>query len=334
VPANYKKLKAPSGIVIYSYFYSVNQQQPTKSIVKSLPTIIILILVVGGYFFMKKSKILSTEHEYLAYFDDIQGLQASSPVMIKGVRVGKIADINLNEGARVQVIIALKDRQLPSGSVAKLAAGGVTGEKIVDIEQGPGPAMLAEHATLPTALDSSVLPVSARVTPILEATKILLRTTDSTLQSISVMVGTPLVRKITYGIVNLEQKTQGLARASASLAKRTDGIGESINSFNRKSTDLAASGKEFKRDLSEVEQKTAGYVKKDISSSLVKLRGSIDRIRASAQKIDTSMSGIGKWVNDKSSVDAMTKSLDTMNRGYQNAYKNPSGFSIFSSGKK
>ena len=188
--------------------------------------IIFLVLMIGGYFFLKDSKLLTDEHEYVAYFDDIQGLQASSPVMIKGVRVGKIADINLNGGARVQVIIAMKQLQLRAGSIAKLAAGGVTGEKIIDIEQGPGPAMLAEHATLPTALDSSVLPMSARVTPVLETTKILLRTTDSTLHSISIMLSIPLVRKMTYGIVNLEQRTQGLARASASLAKRTNSIGE------------------------------------------------------------------------------------------------------------
>jgi ABC-type transporter Mla subunit MlaD len=134
--------------------------------------------------------------------------------------------------------------------------------------------------------------------------------------------------------VNLEQKTQGLARASASLAKRTDGIGESINSFNRKSADLAASGKELKEDIKDVEQKTAGYAKKDMSSSLKKLQGSINKIRASVHKIDTSMSGLGKWVNDKSSVESMTKSLDTMNRDYQETYKNPKGFSIFSSKQK
>ena len=296
--------------------------------------IIFLVLMIGGYFFLKDSKLLTDEHEYVAYFDDIQGLQASSPVMIKGVRVGKIADINLNGGARVQVIIAMKQLQLRAGSIAKLAAGGVTGEKIIDIEQGPGPAMLAEHATLPTALDSSVLPMSARVTPVLETTKILLRTTDSTLHSISIMLSIPLVRKMTYGIVNLEQRTQGLARASASLAKRTNSIGESITSLNKKSADLAANDRELDEKLGKMQQQTSAYAKKDMSSGLIKLQGSISKIRASVHKIDTSMSGLGKWVNDKGNVDRLTKALDTMNRGYRETYKNPKGFSIFSSKPK
>ena len=83
-----------------------------------------------------------------------------------------------------------------------------------------------------------------------------------------------------------------------------------------------------------MQQQTSAYAKKDMSSGLIKLQGSISKIRASVHKIDTSMSGLGKWVNDKGNVDGLTKALDTMNRGYRETYKNPKGFTIFSSKPK
>ena len=72
-----------------------------------------------------------------ADFDEIGGLKPRSPVVISGVKVGQVADIDLNETYRARVNLALDPKlKLPSDTSASIVTSGVLGDRYVSLQLG------------------------------------------------------------------------------------------------------------------------------------------------------------------------------------------------------
>ena len=54
-----------------------------------------LIIFFIGFYFLKGTSLFYDFEEYTCYYDNVQGLQNSSLVQIKGFSVGKVASISL-----------------------------------------------------------------------------------------------------------------------------------------------------------------------------------------------------------------------------------------------
>ncbi|KAB7623829.1 outer membrane lipid asymmetry maintenance protein MlaD [Alkalilimnicola sp. S0819] len=74
-----------------------------------------------------------------ARFQNIGGLKVQAPVTMAGVRVGRVAAIDLDERsfeARVQLDIARRFDQLPEDTSASILTSGLLGEQYVGLEPG------------------------------------------------------------------------------------------------------------------------------------------------------------------------------------------------------
>lgn len=75
--------------------------------------------------------------EVVAVFDDVGGLSQRSPVKISGVKVGRVAGIQLDEDLRARVSLDLDPRiELPIDSSAAIRTAGLLGDQFVSLEPG------------------------------------------------------------------------------------------------------------------------------------------------------------------------------------------------------
>jgi phospholipid/cholesterol/gamma-HCH transport system substrate-binding protein len=305
-------------------------KQAGKPNLRSFIWPIVVIIIIAGYYFMKGSNMLPHGHDYFAYFLDVQGLQPSSPVKIKGVRVGKITDITIDTNKKVKITITTgKDITLPVGTVAKLAGGSITGEKIIDIEPGPGPGILPDYAVLATELDSSVLPISVRFTPIFETAKFLLSSTDSILQEANFIISSSLISRTAIKVIKLEEQTKGFARASASLNDHTDGIVTAIRKAEVKSQNLVNKQDKLNNTISNAERKSAALAGKNILQNINNVQVSLNNLNNKLRRMNTSSA-----INDKKAYNNAVSSLDTLNSNMQQVQTHPGSISIFGGSKK
>lgn len=74
----------------------------------------------------------------IAAFDNIGGLRVGAPVNMAGVRIGRVADITLNQQTyRAEVRLRIADRyKLPKDSDASVLTSGLLGEQYVGIGAG------------------------------------------------------------------------------------------------------------------------------------------------------------------------------------------------------
>jgi phospholipid/cholesterol/gamma-HCH transport system substrate-binding protein len=298
-----------------------------KSIIQSVA----MVLIVAALMLIWQNKrVFTGEHDYYAYYHNIQGLQQSSPVMINGVRVGKIRDLDLNGSGRVKVTVSLKKQiELTEGTMAFLAASGITGEKIIELRLGAGPGILPDEAVLPSRYDSSVMSATVRVTPIVELSKRILRTTDSTLQSFTDLFRSGILTSTTHRIISVDKDSRGFAAAAVSLNQSTTGLCRSMKSTDSSVKNIAAGNADRTRSIANAQKQSAELAKTSIPDNFKKLQQSFSSLKTTLTK-----AGENSLINDPSAYQGLALSADTFHQDMSQMYKDPQGFTLFPKKKK
>lgn len=79
-----------------------------------------------------------------ATFDEIGSLSVRAPVVISGVKVGKVTAIDLNDDLRATVMMDLDaSLELPIDSTAAIRTAGLLGDQFIAVEPGAEDALLA-----------------------------------------------------------------------------------------------------------------------------------------------------------------------------------------------
>jgi phospholipid/cholesterol/gamma-HCH transport system substrate-binding protein len=298
-----------------------------KSVIQS---VVIVVVAAATLFLWRNKRRLTGEHDYFAYYHNIQGLQQSSPVMINGVRVGKIRDIDLNGGGRVKVTVSLKKQfELTEGTLALLASNGITGEKIIELRPGPGPRILPDESVLPGRYDSSVMSATVRITPVVELSKRILKTTDSTLQTFTDLFRSGILTSTTRRIISVDRNSRGFAQMSVSLNNATTGLCRSLRGADSTSKNIAAGNADRTKSIADAQKQSTELAKTSIPDNFKKLQSSFASLKTSISK-----AGENNLINDPSSYQSMSLSADTFHRDMQELHKNPPGFTLFPKKKK
>src|SRR5690348_9685219 len=106
----------------------------------TIVSIIVIVLVAGVWYLLYHfTSVLSKDYTYYGYYEDVKGLQASSGVFDRGVKIGKVSSVDL-DGKRVKVTFSVrKGEKIPGGTVAVITPGDLLGGKAIKLEMGKGP---------------------------------------------------------------------------------------------------------------------------------------------------------------------------------------------------
>lgn len=104
-----------------------------------LAAIAYLSLQLGGLSYKGKGGL-----ELHATFGQIGGLAERAPVVISGVRVGKVTKIDLSEDMRASVTFDVDERlELPVDTSASIRTAGLLGNQFIELEPGAEDQLLA-----------------------------------------------------------------------------------------------------------------------------------------------------------------------------------------------
>lgn len=293
--------------------------------------ITIVVILAAGYYILRSNGVIMKERHFYAYFNDVKGLQASSAVQVNGVRVGKIADITLNSKQYIKLVLTVNDDvKLPQGTKAELSSAGLTGDKIINLIPGNGPGLLADETTLPTGLDTSVMPVSVQVTPYIETFKSILNASDITLNGINELIRTGTFTSFTNALISLETDTRSYAKLAAGVNKKSDEIVHTINDFSNSSAKLAAKNKDIRNTITNADSSTARLAAKPLRQNIESIQASLQTIRKSVKDINDN----SKLLNDKKAYNDANASLQQTTNNMQSTMEHPKGFRIIGKSKK
>lgn len=306
-----------------------------------LLTIVGVVLLVIGFNFLKGNGLFKKNRTVYAVYQDVQGLSKSNPVVINGLQIGRIANLDGGKDMkRIVVTVSLsKDVNIPTNSLAVINPN-LLGSPTLEIQLGDTSTYLKNGDTLLTTLSGGAFDEALKlINPVLYEVRNAVKSLDSVLTTITGVFDARTKNNIQSILGNVNLATASFVNTSESLQKmmdaQTGALAQSLNnvnsftanlnSNNRKVDSILENSKIFSQKLSEI----------DLAKTLDTLNIAINNFKEGADKINSKDGSLGLLLNDKTLYNNLEATSNKINillddiRVHPRRYVN---FSVF--GKK
>lgn len=267
-----------------------------------LVTISVLVFF-AGFYFLKGSNLFSSDKIYYCFYDNVQGLQPSAAIQIRGLQVGKVEAIELNpNGKGVKVTLAIKKKyELPRGTVAQLFSGDLLGSKAIRLDLAAmGGGIVESGETLPSNIEGGMLDqISTEISPLLKSVQSVAFHTDSLLLSVNAILNENARQKLSTAVSELEGTMNHFQNVSATLDSRSAAIGRIIDNADRLAARLSANSGNIDSILNNANALTAQLKNAPIEQTVNDLQAASNQLQEVMGKINRGEGTMGAIVNDK-----------------------------------
>jgi len=199
-----------------------------------------IVIFFAGFYFLKGSNVFSSEYQYYADYNSVQGLTASAAVQIKGVNVGKVTDIELKDDGKVRVTLSIaKATRIPSGSIAELISLDLLGTKAVRLNLGSSPQMAKNKEVLPASVETGIIDnISSEISPLVKDVRAVVATLDSVLLGIHGILNDETRENLHSSVASLDVTMKNFADLSKKLNAESDQLASVIRNANSITTNI------------------------------------------------------------------------------------------------
>ncbi len=307
-----------------------------REVTTGIFAVAMILLLYWGINFIKGTDLIRGTNTYYALYDQVDGLQRSSPIVVKGFKVGVINKIAYDPEKSDKVVLELSVKskfRIPANSRAVVFSDGLLSGKAIKIEMGDSPVALHDGDTLRSDWDTGILDNAGSD---IEALKQRLGELTSKLgQALDNLNGI-----MEENSDNLALTFGSLARMSASLedvvsteANDLKGIVSNLNSL---SGSLSKAGPKFDRMMVNMESFSSYLASERIRNTVDSLSVGVSHLNAMLDRVNSGQGTVGKLMNDEALYDSLTEASGNLARLLEDLRANPKRyvhFSLFGGGK-
>ncbi len=292
-----------------------------------LVTISILIFI-GGFYFLKGADLFSGENKFYAYYDNVQGLQVSSSVQVKGVNEGRVSDIELQKDGKVKVTIAVtKKVDIPVGTTAELASSDLLGTKVIILNLGMGTQLMEDGATLPASIESGIIDnLSVEISPLVTDLREVLSSLDTVLVGVGGVLNEETANSLTNTISSLDVTMKNFSELAEKLNEESDELTSMISNANSITENLARNNESITNIIRNAEKTTNELSAAPIEQTVKDLKAASEQLNQILTKINAKQGTLGMMVNDKQLYDNLAETLNALNLLIQDVNEHPSRY--------
>jgi phospholipid/cholesterol/gamma-HCH transport system substrate-binding protein len=259
----------------------------TREVKVGIMAVSAIFILYFGLNFLKGIDIFSSASYYYASYENIGGLVPSSPVYVKGFKVGQVEEVKYDFSKKESFVIKIsvsKDIKLPKGTIVQLYDEGLMGGKAIQLIYEPilaSQTMYTPNDTIPSEVGTGLMAqVAGDLMPKIESIS---TQADSLLRSVRVLVENKDLNK---SISSIEKTTANLAVTSAQLK-------------NVMSNDVPHIMKDVNIVTSDFKQITGNLKKIDYAATFASIDHTIANLNLITDKMNSSEGTIGLLLNNK-----------------------------------
>jgi len=203
-----------------------------------------LVVLYLGINYLNKNEQLKGSDTYYVVYDNANGVQRKSPVIINGVSVGSVTGVALGKQNRVVVTLGVDARyRLPVGTTAAVSSGGILDKKNISLLLGSSEdELIRPNDTLRAAAGGG--DIMSMIDPIAGKADSLISQLNAIAAAMQVMLGAQNQSSLASSLSNLQHLTDNLSKASVELSKilaeNHAGINSVVRELNQTSGNLNA----------------------------------------------------------------------------------------------
>ncbi len=270
-----------------------------------LLAIVGVALLVLGFNFLKGKSLFRKETHIYAVYQNVQGLAKSNSVIINGLQVGTIA--NLDGGKDMKAIVVTvnlsKDVNIPSNSLAVINPN-LLGNPVLEIQLGSSSTYLQSGDTLITSLSGGAFDEAMKlINPVLYEVRNAVKSLDSVLHIVTGVFDPGTKNNIKEIVENLNKTTASFAVTAASLQQlmnaQNGAFAHSLENVNAFTGNLSSNNQKLNDILTNAQTATAKFASIDLKQTLDTLNAAVENFKKSSDKINSTDGSLGLLLNDK-----------------------------------
>ncbi|PIQ25754.1 MAG: hypothetical protein COW63_18485 [Bacteroidetes bacterium CG18_big_fil_WC_8_21_14_2_50_41_14] len=186
-----------------------------------LSFIVALVLFIWGFNFLKGNDIFGKETVYFSEYYQVNGLVNANPVMINGLRVGKVKDIYFNPDMSGRIIVSFtlsNDFPVPVNSVARIFSSDLMGSKAIDLVLGDSKQFARDGDTVKSEVEAGLMAeVNAQVQPIKKKAEDLLASMDTLVVAFQLIFNASARDNLKESFNNIRMTFENLENATGNI---------------------------------------------------------------------------------------------------------------------
>jgi len=290
----------------------------TREVKVGIMAVIAVFVLYFGLNYLKGIDIFSPVSYYYGRYENIGGLVPSSPVFVKGFKVGQVEQIKYDFSKKESFVIKIsvsKDIKLPKDTRIELYDEGIMGGKAIQLIYAPVNLSQAVHQpgdTIETKMGVGLMAqISGDLVPKIESIS---TQADSLIRSVRVLVENKNLNK---SMASIERTTADLAVSSSQLKKmmNTD-VPRILNNVDVMTTDF---------------RQISGNLKKiDYQATFASIDHTIANLNLISEKMNSSEGTIGMLLNNKDLYINLSNTASSADKLLIDLQKNPKRYVHFS----
>ncbi len=283
-------------------------------------TALAITLLILGFNFLKGKSLFKTGNFLYAKVHSTKGLMVSNPVLINGLQVGSVYELEEQDKNLDTIIIAIKmtkDVNIPNNSLASIKDNPL-GAPSMEINMGNSNVFLKNQDTIYTLDSPGMLgEVTQKLTPVVDQVKVTLQTLDSVMRNLNSVFDPNTKNNVQDVIGNMNRISASLVEFAASLQSlmntQSGMLTKSMNNLNSFAGNLAGNNEKINATLANLEASTNNLSKADVDGTINRLRGTIERLNVAVEKIDSKDGSLGRLLNDNQLYDNLANTTRSLN---------------------
>lgn len=279
--------------------------------------LLMIALLIWGINFLKGRDFFSTSRTYYAYYEDVDGVQLTTPVIVRGIPVGSVTKITfrpeMNNMVEVQFGIK-KEYKIPQNSVARVASNGIIGGKAVFLQLGDSPDYLENGAVLTAESEAGLLDGLD-----IGGLQLKLDELINNINSVAGSIGSALGEN-----GNLKGTLDNIESISAELDRtvkaKADSLALVIDNLTAFSNMLAGSSDRIDNAITNIDEFSGSLAQADVKGMVEKLNEAVDNIN---NAITSPEGSLGLLVNDSALYDSLAAASANLASLLEDIEQNP-----------
>ena len=300
----------------------MKQAKLTKTQGIGIFVIVILLGLFVAINFLKGEDIFNRKISYYAIYDNVEGLTATGPVYIRGLKVGMIQDIVYNAAKdNFTVEFTVKsDYAIPANSSVELYSSDLLGGKALKINMGTDNIHAKENDTLKSAVAPDMLAsITGEIGPLAEKLTLVMENLNTTLGSINNILDTNGQANISKSLANLNRTLENAKGITGNLNSLSPEIKSIVENFNKLALALEQSSGNISSSLKNIDNITGQLSEADLKATIESLKNLVEKL----QNPDGS---IGKLLSTDSMHNSIDSLINNINNFVDKMTENPKKF--------
>ncbi len=302
-----------------------------------LAAVAIAILIIG-YSFLKGNDVFSSENEFYAQYDRVDGLAVSKPVLVNGYQIGRVSKLVLLPSGKILAQFKINPQYaIPKNTIARLESTDLLGGKAIIFDLGGSNEFAVDGDTLNANTQKNLL---EQVEPIQKKAEQIIGRLDSVLSAVNSTLSPEFQHNFERSFASIARTLETLEgttkKVDGLVGTQSDKIAGILGNLESISANFKNNNEKITSIMNNLDKVTDDVAKAKFSQTMAQANKAVTDLQTIVNKINSGQGSLGQLVNDEGLYKNLNNAAGNLDKLMIDLKANPKryvSFSVFG-GKK